>query len=71
MTLAAELCPHYDLRIWVDTPQEIALEQGTRRDIEEYGIDSKKVEEMWGEWQEWEVTAMRLEDRRLRADLQF
>jgi len=71
MTLAAELCPHYDLRIWVDTPQEIALEQGTRRDIEEYGIDSKKVEEMWGEWQEWEVTTMGLEDRRLRADLQF
>lgn len=59
----------YDIRIWVDTPAEEALARGTRRDIEEYGLDPDKVTSAWAEWTLWEAEALRRDNRRLRAAL--
>jgi uridine kinase len=67
--LSPALSECYDLRVWVDTAADESLARGMRRDIEEYGLDPKRVKEAWTEWSAWEAEALVRDDRRLRADL--
>jgi uridine kinase len=68
-TLNPTLAPHLDLRIWLNTPPEVALERGMRRDIEEYGLDPDRVRAAWTEWSGWEEESLARDDRRTRADI--
>ena len=68
-TLHPVLAPHLGLRIWIDTPPEVALERGMRRDIEEYGLDPDRVRAAWTEWSAWEAESLAKDDRRERADI--
>lgn len=67
-TLHPVLVSHFDLRIWVDTAPEVALERGIRRDIEEYHLDPDRVRAAWSEWSAWEAKSLSKDDRRGRAD---
>lgn len=68
-SLHPTLVPHLDLRIWLDTPPDVALERGMRRDIEEYGLDPDRVRAAWAEWSSWEDESLAHDDRRSRADI--
>jgi uridine kinase len=70
-TLHPSLVAHLDLRIWLDTPPEVALERGMRRDIDEYGLDPDRVGAAWMEWSVWEAESLARDDRRSRADIVF
>lgn len=70
-TLSSQLNSLYDLRVWVDTPAEEALERGMRRDIDEYGLEPARVRAAWQEWVAWEAKALACDDRSLRADVRF
>jgi len=69
--LSPELAPLYNLRIWLDTPAEEALERGMRRDIEEYGLDPERVKAAWEEWAQWEARALAHDNRSLRSDIRL
>jgi uridine kinase len=68
-TLHRSLAPHFDLRVWVDTPPAVSLERGMKRDIEEYHLDPVRVRECWREWSAWEDQSLAKDDRRGRADV--
>jgi uridine kinase len=68
-TLHKSLVCHLDLSIWVDTPPQVALERGIRRDIDEYKLDPDSVNAAWREWSVWESESLARDDRRARADL--
>ncbi len=68
-TLHRSLAPHFDLCVWVDTPPEVSLERGMKRDIAEYHLDPVRVRECWTEWSAWEDESIAKEDRRGRADV--
>jgi uridine kinase len=68
-TLDPSLVAHFDLRIWVDTAPDVALERGIKRDIEEYHLDPERVHTAWREWSAWEAESLARDDRRRRADI--
>jgi uridine kinase len=68
-TLHRSLASHFDLRVWVDTPPELSVERGMRRDIEEYHLDPERVRAAWKEWSERESESLARDDRRDRADV--
>jgi uridine kinase len=68
-TLHRALASHVDLRVWVDTPPDLSLERGMRRDIEEYHLDPERVRAAWKEWSERESESLARDDRRDRADV--
>lgn len=68
-TLHRSLAPHFDLRVWVDTPPAVSLERGIKRDIEEYHLDPARVRECWKEWSAWEDESLAKDDRRGWADV--
>lgn len=70
-TLHRALAPHVDLRVWVDTPPDLSLERGMRRDIEEYHLDPERVRAAWKEWTEREFESLARDDRRAWADIIF
>jgi uridine kinase len=68
-TLHRSLASHFDLRVWVDTPPELSVERGMRRDIEENHLDPERVRAAWKEWSERESESLARDDRRVRADV--
>ncbi len=68
-TLHRSLASHFDLRVWVDTPPELSLERGMRRDIEENHLDPERVRAAWKEWSERESESLARDDRRARANV--
>lgn len=70
-TLHHSLVSQLDLCIWVDTPPQVALERGIRRDIDEYQLDPEAVNASWAEWTAWESEALARDDRRTRAHIIF
>ncbi len=67
--LHPQLKDFYHLTIWVDTDAQEALRRGTRRDIEQYGLDPHAVEQAWAEWTQWEDESLRTFNRRQLADV--
>lgn len=67
--LHPQLKDFYHLTIWVDTDAQEALRRGTRRDIEEYGLEPRAVEHAWAEWTQWEDESLRICNRRQLADV--
>ena len=70
-TFAPALLSHYHLKIWVDTPPDVATARGIRRDIEEYKLDPTRVRECWQEWRSWEDSELAAHNRRLFAEISF
>lgn len=68
-TLHSALTPHLDLGVWLDTSPEVSLEQGIKRDIDEYNLDPERVHAAWKEWSAWEAESPAREDRRKRAHI--
>lgn len=63
-----KLLPFFDLKIWLNTPAEIALQRGIKRDIEEYKLDPERVKSSWKEWSAWEDQSLSQNDRSRSAD---
>lgn len=70
-SLNQALLPYFDVKIWVDTPPEVAYQRGIRRDIDEYKLDPEKVHATWSEWKNREDESLAKYDRRLKADILF
>lgn len=68
-TLCRGAFDSFDLRIYIDMDPEKAHRRGVHRDIEEYGLDSARVYEVWRQWKEWEERSLQLDDRRKYADI--
>lgn len=68
-TLHRSVASHFDLRVWVDTPPELSLERGMKRDIEEYHLDPERVRAAWKEWSDRESESLARDDRRARANV--